>query len=168
MRRRKAFVSDVRDHQHGWSPFRVRRLAFVVSTRPLSELPAFASRPATSTTRTEDFLPTGEAGTPGAGMAKTQRVLEGCVGPSRITSSARRARLAFKCRVNGISVRTLIRGTADPFALAVMGARQDQSTTPGSSVFVRRKAPLRRRRDLVPSAPAAPQACCQTRNVAVQ
>jgi len=59
---------------------------------------------------------------PGAGVAKTQRVLEGCVGPSRITSSARRARLAFKCRVNGISVRTLIRGTTDPFALAVMGS----------------------------------------------
>src|SRR5258708_23079620 len=120
MRRRKAFVSDVRDHQHGWSPLRVRRLAFVVSTRQLHELPAFASRPATSTMGTEDLLPTGEAGTPDAGVAETQRVLEGCVGPSRITSSARRARLAFKCCVNGISVRTLIRGTADPFAFDAM------------------------------------------------
>src|ERR1700674_4115577 len=121
MRRRKAFVSDVRDHQHGWSPFRVRRLAFVVSTRQLPELPAFASRPATSTMGTEDFLPTGEAATPDAGVAETPRALGGGVGPSRITSSARRARLAFKCCVNGISVRTLIRGTADPFAFAVMG-----------------------------------------------
>ena len=91
MRRRKAFVNDVRDHQHEWSPFRVRRLAFFVSTRQLLGLPAFASRPATSTMGTEDFLPTGEAGTPDAGVAETQRVPEGCVGPSRITSSARRA-----------------------------------------------------------------------------
>jgi hypothetical protein len=35
---------------------------------------------------------------------------EALVGSSRITSSARRARLAFKCCVNGISVRTLIQG----------------------------------------------------------
>jgi hypothetical protein len=58
----------------------------------------------------------------GAGMAETQPALEGLVGPSRITSSARRARLAFKCCVNGISVRKLIRCTADPFALDAMGA----------------------------------------------
>jgi hypothetical protein len=69
-----------------------------------------------STTGAEGFSPTGGAGVLGAGMAETQRVLEGLVGPSRITSSARKARLAFKCRVNGISVRTLIRGTADPAA----------------------------------------------------
>jgi hypothetical protein len=61
-----------------------------------------------STTGAEGFSPTGGAGMLGAGMAETQRVLEGLVGPLRITSSARRARLAFKCCVNGISVRTLI------------------------------------------------------------
>jgi hypothetical protein len=59
------------------------------------------------------FLPAGGARMPGAGVAETQRVLEGCVGPSPITSSARRARLAFKCRVNGIRARKPIRGTAD-------------------------------------------------------
>src|SRR5712691_12541511 len=122
MRRREPLVSDVRDHQHGWSSFRARRrrLAFGVSARRPPELPAFASRPATSTTDAEDFSPTGGAGMRGAGMAATQRALEGLVGPSRITSSARRARLAFKCCVNGISVRKLIRGTADPFALGAM------------------------------------------------
>jgi len=123
MRRRKAFVSDVRDHQHGWSPFRVRlrRRAFVVSTRRPPGLSAFASRPTMSATGVEDFSPTGGASMIGAGMAETPRVPEGLLGPSRITSSARRARLAFKCRVNGIRVRKLIRGTADPFESDAMG-----------------------------------------------
>jgi hypothetical protein len=74
-----------------------------------------------SATGVEDFSPIGGARMLGAGMAETPRVLEGLVGPSRITSSARRARLAFKCRVNGISVRTLIRGTADSFESDAMG-----------------------------------------------
>ena len=123
MRRREAFVSDVRDHQHGWSPFRARRrFAFGALVRRSPGLPAFASRPATSTMAAEDFSPTGGAGMRGAGMTETQRVLERLVGPSRITSSARRARLAFKCCVNGISVRKLIRGTAASFAFDAIGA----------------------------------------------
>src|SRR5262245_18471899 len=124
MRRREPFVSEGRDHQHGWSPFRARRrrLAFGVSARRPPGLPAFASRPATSTTAAEDFSLTSGVGMHGAVMAETQRALERLVGPSRITSSARRARLAFKCCVNGISVRKLIRGMADPFALDAMGA----------------------------------------------
>src|SRR5260221_14253846 len=112
MRRRKAFVNDVRDHQHGWSPFRMRRrrLAFAVSTRQLPGLPASASWPATSPMGAEDFLPAGGAGMPGAGVAETPSVLEGGVGPSRITSSARRARLAVKIRVKWVKVRKLTPG----------------------------------------------------------
>jgi hypothetical protein len=41
---------------------------------------------------------------------ETQRDAEGLELPSRITSSARTARFALKCCINGISVRTLIRG----------------------------------------------------------
>jgi hypothetical protein len=74
-----------------------------------------------SATGVEDFSLAGGARMLGADMAETPRVLEGPVRPSRITSSARRARLAFKCRVNGIRVRKLIRGTADPFESEAMG-----------------------------------------------
>src|SRR5258708_39976495 len=94
---------------------RRRRLAFAVSTRQLPGLPAFASRPATSTMGAEDFLPTGGAGMPGAGVAGTQRGLEGGGGASRNTSPARRGRLAFKSRGHGIRGRKPIRGTPDPF-----------------------------------------------------
>jgi hypothetical protein len=48
---------------------------------------------------------------------ETQRDPEPLVESSRITSSARRARLAFKCCVNGISVRTLIQGKLGRFEL---------------------------------------------------
>jgi hypothetical protein len=74
-----------------------------------------------SATGVEDFPPIDGPCMLGAGMKETQHFLEGLVGPLRITSSAWRARLAFRCRVNGISVRTLIRGTADPFVSDAIG-----------------------------------------------
>jgi hypothetical protein len=43
-------------------------------------------------------------------LVETQRDAEGLELPSRITSSARRARFALKCCTNGIRMRTLIRG----------------------------------------------------------
>jgi hypothetical protein len=43
-------------------------------------------------------------------VVETQRDAEGLELSSRITFSARRARFALKCCINGISVRTLIRG----------------------------------------------------------
>jgi hypothetical protein len=45
----------------------------------------------------------------------TLRDVEGLGWSSRITSSAKRESFAFKCRVNGISVRTLTRGRSAAF-----------------------------------------------------
>ena len=47
---------------------------------------------------------------PGSTGIETLRDAGELVGSSRITSSARRDSFALKCRVNGISVRTLTRG----------------------------------------------------------
>jgi hypothetical protein len=46
-------------------------------------------------------------------VVEKQRDAEGLELPSRITSSARKARFALKCCTNGISVRMLIRGRSD-------------------------------------------------------
>ena len=61
-------------------------------------------------------------------VVETQRDVEGLELPSRITSLARRARFAFKCCTNGISVRTLIRGR--------LGVAPDVITVPAKSVDV--------------------------------
>jgi hypothetical protein len=54
-------------------------------------------------------------------VVETQRDAEGLELPSRITSSARKARFALKCCANGISVRTLMRARsgAAPDAVTV-------------------------------------------------
>jgi hypothetical protein len=59
-------------------------------------------------------------------VVETQRNAKGLELPSRITSSARRARFALKCCTNGISVRMLMRGRS--------GAAPDVITVAARSV----------------------------------
>jgi hypothetical protein len=66
--------------------------------------------------------PAGQMGMPGSAVVETQRDLEGLEGPSRITSSAGRVRFAFKCCINGISVRMLMRGRSGAFGLGLVAA----------------------------------------------
>jgi hypothetical protein len=112
MGRGEPLVSGVRGDQHERSPFLARRGA---AASAASALQAFGQSAFA-------FLPIGSAigaGVPSeaGGMSRlastaveTQRDVEGLELPSRITSSARRARFALKCCANGISERTLIRG----------------------------------------------------------
>jgi hypothetical protein len=67
----------------------------------------------------EGFPPADRIGMPESAVVATQRDLGGLEEPSRITSSARRVRFAFKCCINGMMVRTLIRGGSHASGLGV-------------------------------------------------
>jgi hypothetical protein len=71
-----------------------------------------------------------------AAVLETQRDLEGLEGPSRITSSAKRARFAVKCCINGISVRTLMRGR-----FAAIGAGASASARSVDAIRIERLRP---------------------------
>src|ERR1700734_485776 len=113
MRRCEPLVSGDRGHQHDRSPFLARRGAAVFA----SSAPQVFGRSALASLRTGSAR--GAEAPPAAGgmrrrvsaVVETQRDAEGLELPSRITSSARRARFALKCCTNGISVRMLIRGS---------------------------------------------------------
>src|SRR6266700_2380454 len=121
MRRREPLVSELRGGQHERSPplARPRSPASVASTLRPSGRSAFASRLTGSAIDAEGFPPTGRMGGSESAVVETQRDLEGLEGTSRITSSARNVRLAFKCCINGMMVRALMRGGSDTFGLGV-------------------------------------------------
>src|SRR6266550_3791980 len=121
MRRREPLVSELRGGQHERSPplARPRSPASVASTLRPSGRSAFASRLTGSAKDAEGFPPTGRMGGSESAVVETQRDLEGLEGTSRITSSARNVRLAFKCCINGMMVRALMRGGSDTFGLGV-------------------------------------------------
>jgi hypothetical protein len=112
MRRSEPLVSSVRGDQHERSPFLARRgVAASDSSAPQAfGQSASASLPTGSAMGAEVPSEAGRMSRPVSTAVETQRDAEGLELPSRITSSARRARFALKCCINGISVRTLIRG----------------------------------------------------------
>jgi len=123
MHRREPFVSGDWGDQHDRSPFLARREAAVsASSAPqVFGRSAFASLRRGSATGAEAPSAAGGMRRRVSAVVETQRDAEGLELPSRITSSARRARFALKCCTNGISVRTLIRGRSDaaPDAITV-------------------------------------------------
>src|SRR5713226_168049 len=110
MRRREPLVSG-RGDQHDRSPFLARRGAavFASSAPQAFGRSAFASLRRGSARGAEAPSEAGGMHRRASTVVETQRDAEGLELPSRITSSAGRARFALKCCTNGISVRTLIR-----------------------------------------------------------
>jgi hypothetical protein len=99
MRRSEPLVSSIRSDQHERSPF----LACRGAAASASSVPqafgqsAFASRPIGSAKGAKVLLEAGGMGRLVQTVVETQRDVEGLELPSRITSSVRRARFAFKC-----------------------------------------------------------------------
>ena len=130
MRRCEPLVSGDRGDQHDRSPFRARRGAavFASSVPQVFGRSAFVSLRRGSARGAE--APSGVGGKRRrvSTLVETQRDAEGLELPSRITSSARRARFALKCCTNGISVRMLIRGRsgATPDVITVVARSVDE------------------------------------------
>src|ERR1700733_14104369 len=128
MRRGEPFVSGDRGDQHDRSPLRAHCGAVVFAS---SAPQAFGRSEFVSlgkgSARGAEELPSPAGGTRRrvSTLVETQRDAEELELPSRITSSARRARFAPKCCTNGISVRTLIRARS--------GAAPDEITVAARS-----------------------------------
>src|SRR6266480_2254393 len=124
MRRREPLVSDLCGGQHERSPLLTcpRSPASVASAPRPSGQSAFASRMTGSAIDAEGFPSADQMGMPESAVVETQRDVEGLEEPSRITSSARRVRFAFKCCINGMMVRTLMRGRSHPLGSRVSTA----------------------------------------------
>jgi hypothetical protein len=112
MRGGQALVSGAQCHQHERSPFLLRRrpAACAASVARAAGRAAFASRPTDWAKAGKMLSGAGRMRRPESTAIETLRDAEELEESSRITSSTRRDSVAFKCRANGISVRTLTRG----------------------------------------------------------